>query len=156
MKVMRRDVLGGALAGLGLVALPAAAQVTGGRIVEIDPFPSRHVAPRKVIVWLPEAYDRRRAARFPVIYMHDGQNILDGKTAFAGEWGVDEAIARMAARGDLRDTIVVGMVNTPARYREYFPQRSRRICPKPIVRRCWRWRTGRCWAMPICASSSRR
>ncbi len=123
MKVMRRDVLRGALAGLGLAALPAAAQVPGGRIVEIDPFPSRHVAPRKVIVWLPEAYDRRRSARFPVIYMHDGQNILDGKTAFAGEWGVDEAIARMAARGDLRYTIVVGMVNTPARYREYFPQK---------------------------------
>lgn len=123
----RRAVLGGALvglgAGLGPVALPARAQVTGGRIVTLDAFPSRHVAARKVLVWLPTAYDARRSARFPVIYMHDGQNLFDGKSAFAGEWGVDEAITRMAARGDLRDTIVVGIVNTAARFSEYFPQK---------------------------------
>ncbi|MDR6851972.1 enterochelin esterase-like enzyme [Sphingomonas sp. BE123] len=123
MSWTRRNVLGGAVAGLGLSVLPATAQVTGGQIVEIDAFPSRHIAARKVLVWLPAAYDARRSARFPVIYMHDGQNLFDGKAAFAGEWGVDEAITRMAARGDLRDTIVVGVANTAARYREYFPQK---------------------------------
>ncbi|OYX50550.1 MAG: hypothetical protein B7Y97_07355 [Sphingomonas sp. 32-66-10] len=119
----RRAVLGGALAGFGVAALPARAQVTGGRIVTLESFASRHVAARKVLVWLPAAYDARRSARFPVLYMHDGQNLFDGKSAFAGEWGVDEAITRMAARGDLRDTIVVGIVNTAARYSEYFPQK---------------------------------
>lgn len=117
----------GLLCGLGA---PAAAQVTGGRLVVIERFPSRHVAPRRVHVWLPDAYDRQRDARFPVLYMHDGQNVFDARRAGYGqEWGVDEAVARLVARGDMRATIVVGIENSDRRYDEYFPEAVYRHLP---------------------------
>src|SRR5215216_3585982 len=48
---------------------------------------------RRVIVYLPPDYDqsRRHGTRYPVLYLHDGQNLFDSATAFGGqEWRVDE------------------------------------------------------------------
>ena len=42
---------------------------------------------RRVWIYLPENYGTNR---YPVLYMHDGQNVFDNATSFAGEWGVDE------------------------------------------------------------------
>jgi predicted alpha/beta superfamily hydrolase len=42
---------------------------------------------RRVWIYLPENY---KAYRYPVLYMHDGQNVFDDATSYAGEWGVDE------------------------------------------------------------------
>lgn len=44
---------------------------------------------RRIQVYLPEGYASSKQ-RYPVLYMHDGQNLFDDKTSFAGEWGVDE------------------------------------------------------------------
>lgn len=44
---------------------------------------------RKIQVYLPQGYNTSQS-RYPVLYMHDGQNLFDDKTSFAGEWGVDE------------------------------------------------------------------
>jgi enterochelin esterase-like enzyme len=44
--------------------------------------PSRHVAPRHVEVWLPPGYDRAPGARYPVLYMHDGQNVFAPATSY--------------------------------------------------------------------------
>jgi predicted alpha/beta superfamily hydrolase len=44
---------------------------------------------RRVLIYLPENY-ASSGKRYPVMYMHDGQNVFDEKTSFAGEWGVDE------------------------------------------------------------------
>lgn len=94
-----------------------------GRLIEIPDFPSEHVAPRTVSIWLPAEYDADPEARFPVIYMHDGQNLFDAdKANFGVEWRMDEAVTRLAARGDMRPAIIVGMASTPARYREYMPR----------------------------------
>ncbi|MEO6611674.1 MAG: alpha/beta hydrolase-fold protein [Chitinophagaceae bacterium] len=43
---------------------------------------------RRVWIYLPENY--AKGNRYPVLYMHDGQNVFDDATSFAGEWGVDE------------------------------------------------------------------
>jgi predicted alpha/beta superfamily hydrolase len=84
-------------------------------------FPSRHAAPRPIDVWLPPGYDAG-ATRYPVLYMHDGQNVFAPANAFTGiDWGVDEAIERGMATGG-RAAIVVGVWNTPLRRREYMPQ----------------------------------
>ena len=40
---------------------------------------------RDVLVWLPPGYDRSRDARYPVLYMHDGQNLFEPETSFQGE-----------------------------------------------------------------------
>lgn len=54
---------------------------------------------RRIWVYLPQSYGQANK-RFPVIYMHDGQNVFDKATSFAGEWGVDETLDRLAAAGD--------------------------------------------------------
>ena len=53
--------------------------------------------------------------------MHDGQNLFDASKAYAGEWGVDEHLARLIPTGQVRAPIVVGVWNTPLRLREYVP-----------------------------------
>ena len=44
---------------------------------------------RKIWIYLPLDYDKS-TKKYPVIYMHDGQNLFDAKTSYAGEWNVDE------------------------------------------------------------------
>lgn len=74
---------------------------------------------RDILVWLP-AYYRRSGKRYPVIYMHDGQNLFDPRTSFAGDWSVGEAVGWAARRG--HEAIVVGIPNTGIeRANEYSP-----------------------------------
>jgi enterochelin esterase-like enzyme len=103
-----------------LLVVPAAAQADG-RLVDWESVTSAHVQPRNVTIWLPPGYDGSRR-RYPVIYMHDGQNIFVPGRAYGGEeWGVDEALSRMIASGRTRGAIVVGVWNTNLRGREYLP-----------------------------------
>lgn len=63
--------------------------------------------------WVPDQVD---PAGFPVVYMHDGDNLFDAATSNAGEWQVDEA---MAARND---AVIVGIPNAgERRMHEYCP-----------------------------------
>ena len=64
-----------ALALAALTTSPALAQGTG-RIIEVTNFPTKTVAPRNISIWLPPGYDESGDTRYPVIYMHDGQNIF--------------------------------------------------------------------------------
>ena len=74
---------------------------------------------RDVLVYLPASYAKTKRP-YPVIYMHDGQNLFDPTTSFAGEWGVDQAMARAPRKG--RRAIVVGLPNMGVdRIREYSP-----------------------------------
>ena len=119
----------------GLVALPFADRAHAdapalGRLVEHAQVTSAFVGPRDVTVWLPPGYDERPDARWPVLYMHDGQNLFDGsRAAYGQEWGVDEHVIRLAATGQIRAPIVVGVHNTPLRLREYVPADLIRALP---------------------------
>jgi predicted alpha/beta superfamily hydrolase len=74
---------------------------------------------RHVDVYLPPSYSGGRG-RFPVVYMHDGQNLSDPETAFAGTWQLEATIERLAGRGI--EAIVVGVHNAgAARLAEYSP-----------------------------------
>lgn len=64
---------------------------------------------RTLRLYLPPGYAQGNR-RYPVIYMHDGQNLFDDATAYAGEWGVDEAMDELAARTGF-EAIVVGIDN---------------------------------------------
>ena len=78
---------------------------------------------RRVWVYLPPDYATSRK-RYPVLYMHDGQNVFDDSTSFAGEWGVDETLDSLHARGD-RGAIVVAVDNGGThRLDEYNPWRA--------------------------------
>lgn len=74
---------------------------------------------RHLLVWLPPAYaDVTR--RFPVLYMHDGDNLFDAYASYAGEWGVDETLTALHDEG--LAAIVVGIPNMgDTRFNEYSP-----------------------------------
>lgn len=94
-----------------------------GRLVYWTDVPSRLLGPaRHVEIWLPPGYDSASSTRYPVLYMSDGQNLFDPRIANTGvDWGVDEAVVRLAARGVIPPIIVVGVWSTAARGPEYSP-----------------------------------
>lgn len=75
---------------------------------------------RDVIVYLPVGYSDDTTTRYPVLYMQDGQNLMDPRTAYAGEWGVDETAQRLLRCGQMSPVIIVGVYNAgSARIAEY-------------------------------------
>ena len=75
---------------------------------------------RNLLVYLPPSYAEEKARRYPVVYMHDGQNLFDQRTAFDQEWRVDETMERLSRDG--LEAIVVGIPNTGGqRLAEYSP-----------------------------------
>ena len=80
---------------------------------------------RNIAIWLPPGYDENSTNRYSVLYMHDGQNLFDPRTSYAGvDWGVDEAIVRGVEAGRIPPMIVVGVWCTEQRLREYSPWHS--------------------------------
>lgn len=74
---------------------------------------------RTIRIWKPSNYNN--SLNYPVIYMHDGQNLLDDKTSFAGEWGIDESIEQLIQSNKTEGFIVVGIDNSEHRMSEYTP-----------------------------------
>lgn len=102
----------------------------GPRLEHLADFPSKHVLARHVDVWLPPGYDPQAKAGYQVLYMHDGQNLFDAATAGYGvEWGIDEALLKLMASGEVAPTIVVGVWNTPRRFMEYAPNKPLAFTP---------------------------
>ncbi|MDO5688930.1 MAG: alpha/beta hydrolase-fold protein [Tissierellia bacterium] len=80
-----------------------------GKIIELQiPIPYLEDQPlRNLRIYLPKAYDSKRNQRFPVLYMHDGQNLYHNKTAYSGvSWGVKQHL-QVAERMGLTDGIIV-------------------------------------------------
>lgn len=74
---------------------------------------------REIVVYLPKSYAAGEG-RYPVLYMHDGQNLFDATASYAGEWYVDETLEGLASEGI--EAIVVGIPNKgPRRSNEYSP-----------------------------------
>ncbi|GAB4168521.1 MAG: alpha/beta hydrolase-fold protein [Calditrichia bacterium] len=76
--------------------------------------------PRDIIVWLPPSYEKDSEKRYPILYMHDGQNIIDPNTSFLGiDWQVDEVSDSLIKAGKMEEIIIVGVYNTADRRDEY-------------------------------------
>jgi predicted alpha/beta superfamily hydrolase len=74
---------------------------------------------RDLYVYLPPSYAQGNK-RYPVLYMHDGQNLFDRAISFAGEWQVDETMEMLSREGI--EAIVVGIPNAgERRMAEYSP-----------------------------------
>lgn len=95
-----------------------------GTIKLLDSFASKYVPARTIAVWLPEDYDSTK--KYPVLYMHDGQNLFDSTVTFNHEeWKVDETITRLIRQNKIKPCIVVGIWNMGnTRWHEYFPQKA--------------------------------
>ncbi|MBY0232102.1 MAG: esterase family protein [Gemmataceae bacterium] len=77
---------------------------------------------RTLTVHLPPGYVRDVARRYPVLYLHDGQNVFDdARAAFGTSWKAGETADRLALEGRIRPAILVGIDNTPDRLDEYGP-----------------------------------
>ncbi|MDQ3169589.1 MAG: alpha/beta hydrolase-fold protein [Acidobacteriota bacterium] len=84
---------------------------------------------RDLIVYLPAGYDEAPERRYPVLYLHDGQNLFDAATAFVPgqDWHVNATADDMIRRGEIEPLIIVGIYNTGAhRIDDYTPTRDRR------------------------------
>jgi len=94
-----------------------------GKLVRYDNFASEFVTPRNVDIWVPQGYGRKKK-RYPVLYMHDGQNLFDPELSFAGvDWGVAKTASRLFSQEHLPEMIVVGVWNTRLRISEYMPEK---------------------------------
>lgn len=87
---------------------------------------------RDILVYLPLGYRRFSTRHYPVLYLHDGQNVFDAATAFGGvEWGVDETAQRLIRDKLMEPIIIVAIANTGEdRINEYVPTPARIDPPK--------------------------
>ncbi|HEX6169767.1 MAG TPA: alpha/beta hydrolase-fold protein [Chitinophagaceae bacterium] len=89
------------------------------RIIDTAFFIPQLKRTRRVWIYLPLSYNSS-TKKYPVLYMHDGQNVFDDATSFSGEWGVDEAIDTLGLK--YKECIVVGIDNGgDKRLNEYCP-----------------------------------
>lgn len=101
---------------------------------------------RDIAVWLPPCYETDSTVHYPVLYMHDGQNMFDPATsAFGIDWQIDEAADSLIRKGIIEPVIIAGIYNTPDRGKEYLPTAtSKRYMKfvveivKPLIDSCYR------------------
>ncbi|MCA1950700.1 MAG: hypothetical protein LDL24_09015 [Treponema sp.] len=74
---------------------------------------------RKVLVFVPPAYDKSPGEAYPVLYMQDGQNAWDSSTANYGGWKTDRVLKDLIGSGRVRPALVVSIFNSSYRSEEY-------------------------------------
>ena len=99
-----------------------AASTVVGTLLRSEPLPANPLPNRSVLAWLPDSH-RAGDRSYPVLYMHDGDNLFDEAASYSGEWRVDETMQALAAEGI--EAIVVGVPNAGSdRITEYVPHRT--------------------------------
>lgn len=83
-------------------------------------FSGKNLLERDLIVWLPTNYEKDFEKRYPVLYMHDAQNIFDPSTSSIGiDWQMDETADSLIKAELIEPIIIVGIYNTINRSLEY-------------------------------------
>ena len=85
---------------------------------------------RDLIVYLPPGYHQQPQRRFPVLYLHDGQNLFDGATSFVPgmDWHVGHTADDFILTGAVQPLIIVGIYNVgKVRIQEYTPTKAPRL-----------------------------
>jgi predicted alpha/beta superfamily hydrolase len=94
-------------------------QITG-KVFYNKHFTFPGLKPRDIFVWLPPNYETEKEKRFPVFYMHDGQNLVDPRTSNTFiDWQVDETADSLMRAREIEPFILVGINNTDDRGMEY-------------------------------------
>ena len=75
---------------------------------------------RRISIYLPSDYEASKET-YPVLYMHDGQNVFDASTAYNGEWKVDETLTKLEKEKNLKLIVVAIDNGESARTDEYTP-----------------------------------
>jgi enterochelin esterase-like enzyme len=105
--------------------------VSGPALIKHEQFASRFLRnQRDLIVYLPPGYDRQPNRKFPVLYLHDGQNLFDGATSFIPgmDWHVGQTADQYICEGLVEPLIIVGIYNAgKQRIGEYTPTRAPKL-----------------------------
>ncbi len=100
-----------------------AAFVSPSRVIKLRRFEGSLPA-RSLYIYLPRGYDEHSDRRYPVIYMHDGQNCFEKFVAdsYAGSWRADETADTLISSGRMQECIIIGVSNSNSeRLAEYLP-----------------------------------
>jgi len=96
-------------------------QITG-TVEYIKNYQFSNLEPRDIIIWFPPSYTINPERHFPVLYLHDGQNLFDPATSsFGYDWRFDEVADSLIKSGNIDELIIVGIYNTKHRWQEYSP-----------------------------------
>ena len=113
------------LLSAGLVLQTQRVSSLTGTIEKIESFESKALKNRRNLsIYLPPRYAVEKDRRYPVLYMHDGQNVFDGSTSYIPnqEWRADEAAEGLINAGLIEPIIIVGIDNgQAARADEFLP-----------------------------------
>jgi predicted alpha/beta superfamily hydrolase len=100
------------------------------RYLRLHNFRSRFLPGRRdITVYLPEAYLAEPTRHFPVFYLNDGQNLIDGRTSFIDgrTWQAGSTADALARANEIEPLILVGIANNGVRrMAEYTPTRDAR------------------------------
>lgn len=108
-------------------------QVTG-QVRYHGPMHGKGLLDRSLVVWLPPQYDAIPDSHYPVLYMHDGQNLFDPATSsFGVDWQIDETLDSLAKTGNYQIPIVVGIENTVERTPDYTPGKQNKDYMRFVV-----------------------
>jgi predicted alpha/beta superfamily hydrolase len=101
------------------------AAIRPGRLDRIGNFASKILGnEREVVVYVPAGYDERADQRYPVLFMHDGQNLFEPERAFipGQHWRLREAADAAIGQRTAAPILIVGIDNAgEARVGEYTP-----------------------------------
>jgi predicted alpha/beta superfamily hydrolase len=101
--------------------------VSAGQLHKHEKISSRYLRnSRDLVVYLPPGYDDQPQRNFPVLYLHDGQNLFDGRTSYVPgmDWHVGDSADASIVSGHAEPMIIVGIYNTgKSRISEYTPTR---------------------------------
>src|SRR5262249_12688290 len=88
-----------------------------GSLRRHEAFPSRHLGnSRTITVYLPPGYETGENQYYPVLYLHDGQNLFDpAEAAFGQTWEAHTTTERLIHAGRIPPLLLVGIANTPQR-----------------------------------------
>ena len=98
--------------------------MTYARLLPPQSIPSKHLGTNRIVhIYLPPSYDTDSRRRYPVLYMHDGQNVFSSAgpdCCFGwGSWQIDLTADGLVREGKMREIIIVAIDNSRARYQEY-------------------------------------
>ncbi len=95
-----------------------------GKLLPEQSIPSRFLGSNRTVrIYLPPSYERETRRRYPVLYLHDGQNVFSSAGADCcfgwGSWELDRIVDGLTASNRMAEIILVAVNNSRARYAEY-------------------------------------
>ncbi|MDE6811241.1 MAG: alpha/beta hydrolase, partial [Muribaculaceae bacterium] len=107
-------------------AQPPRQQVECGRIDRLNIFSPQMNDTVTVDVWTPDIYGFDVTRHFPVIYMHDGQNLFDANTTWNHQaWEMESVMCSLLGEGLIEPAIIVGVHSFPdSRVADLMPQKA--------------------------------